>query len=191
MAGETILKDEQPATDGGALDADELRQQLETAVMQYQSPLLRYAIGLLPDRPDLAQDVVQEAFLKLRKALQQQKPIRQTSSWLFRVTHNLAVDTNRRENRLVELDDSDHGQAPTTTADPGQKMARDEAKKMAVAEMHKLPEQEREILLLKLVQQMTLQEISDMTGVGLSTVHYRLNAGLRRLAGILKDKGAV
>lgn len=170
---------------------------LEAVVREYQRPLLRYAMQLLPDRPDQAQDVVQEAFIRYRKARNNGTSVRRVSSWLYRVTHNLAVDLNRRENRLCELDETMLNGGGSCVAEmtaemaPGATLCRREARELAVAELRRLPDEDRQVLLLKVIQGMTLREVSETTGVNINTVYYRLTRGLRTLSERLKELGAV
>ncbi|MEM7396947.1 MAG: sigma-70 family RNA polymerase sigma factor, partial [Verrucomicrobiota bacterium] len=73
-------------------------------ITEYESSLLRYATRILRDE-NAAQDVVQNTFIKLHKAWIDgtTRPNRQLSGWLYRVTHNHAVDYIRRESRLRVL----------------------------------------------------------------------------------------
>jgi RNA polymerase sigma-70 factor (ECF subfamily) len=166
---------------------------LVSVVRRFESPLLRYAQQILRQRPDQAQDVVQEVFLKLHKALVRKRPpITNVSSWLYRVTHNQAVDLLRREKRYAAVDDEVLAQqeAPEDASSVAQ-LPRAEARAMAVAEVQHLPLELRQVLLLKIIEGMTLQQVSEVTGESISTVHYRLGKGLRLLAQRLKAKGAV
>ena len=76
---------------------------MEAIVAEYETPLLRYAARIL-NNPAAAQDVVQNTFIKLFRGW---KPGMHASpslkSWLYRVTHNEAVDYIRRESRLQLL----------------------------------------------------------------------------------------
>jgi len=170
---------------------------LAEVVREYQSPLLHYAARMLPDRPDQAQDIVQETFLRFRKRVINGTVIRKPASWLYRVAHNLAVDLNRRENRNCELEEAMLPQAahtaaaPQTIPGPAEEFDRKESNELALAELQRLPDQEKQVLLLKLIQGLTLREISEITGANIGTIHYRLNAGIRRLARRFKEVGAM
>ena len=171
--------------------------QLEEAVRRYQSPMLHYAEQMLPHRRDRAQDVVQDAFLRLRKALLNGQEILRQDAWLYRVTRNLAIDINRREGRSCQLEEGMLQDAAimveTRTGDPGPAatFARNEAHQLAMHELQQLPEDDRQILLLKLFEGLTLREISEMTGTNIGTIHYRLNRGLRALSQRFKELGAI
>jgi len=79
---------------------------LEGVMSQYQSALLRYATRVL-NNEEAAQDVVQEAFIRLHdnwdKVVQRRVPVK---GWLFRTTHNAAVDYIRLVEKARLLDES-------------------------------------------------------------------------------------
>ena len=170
---------------------------LEQAVRRFQSPLIHYVEQMLPNRPDQAQDVVQTTFLRFRKALLNGTSIRHTTSWLYRVAHNLAIDLNRREDRQCGLEEStpsgDRAALAAATSNPGpdECFRNKEARELALEELRQLSPEVKQILLLKLFAEMTLQQISDATGVSIGTVHYRLGRGLRELQQRFKALGAI
>ena len=161
---------------------------LEEAVGRYQARLIQYARQLLPDRADQAKDVVQAAFIRMGQAYRGGAEVRSPGSWLYRVTHNLAVDLNRREKRLCALEDDMVQDASTTVtitaADPGpaEAFSRREVHELALRELHELPPDEKQVLLLRLIEGMTLREISETTGASIAMVHYRVHCGLRKLS---------
>jgi RNA polymerase sigma-70 factor (ECF subfamily) len=156
----------------------------------YQSPLLRYAAQILRRQPDDAQDVVQEAFLRYYHALRAGQTIDTPNQWLHRVTHNLAIDLYRRRAKLSPL--ADDRPEPADTAPAADEAAgRQEQRTLALAELQRLPEEQRQVVLLKILRGLTLEEISEITGLKVGTVYYRLNQGLRALADRMKQLGAV
>jgi len=133
--------------------------------------------------------VVQNTFLRYRRALLADKKVQHPKSWLYRVSHNLAVDLNRREGRSRQLDEemtqlAEPSIAQTASPGPAEMLTHDEAREIAMRELRKLPGDDRQVLLLKLIEGLTLREISDITGAKIGTIHYRLNRGLR----VLKDR---
>ena len=168
-------------------------------VARYQTPLLRYVGQLLgPGTPEV-QDVVQDAFLRFHHQMEKGggEGIRNERSWLFRVAHNLARDVGRRRQRRkrlreqVTVDPTISTTSATAGGDPAAGLARREARELAVREMNGLPDEQKHVLLLKIMQGMTLREISEVTGMKIGTVNYRLTQGLRELAQRLRQAGAV
>ncbi|MFT5129814.1 MAG: RNA polymerase sigma-70 factor (ECF subfamily) [Rhodothermales bacterium] len=167
--------------------ADEVvRQLIRKAIASFQTPLLRYAARFL-NEPDIAQDVVQDAFIRLHQALHGQKDVRDVRAWLFRVTHNLAIDHCRKTRSFSPLE---HAQSELLSQGPeldcgdrGMMLA------LANAELAKLPTNYREVIALKVVEGLTFREISGITGDKIPTLHFRLKKGLAELARRLALKG--
>ena len=185
----TVLVADEAAPDGSSM-ADVVRR--------YQTPLLRYVGQILGAGTPEVQDVVQDAFLRLHRQIGRDGAgsIQKPGSWLFRVAHNLARDVGRRRQRQKRLREQVLGDptvapASSAAADPVAGLARAESRDLAVSELGRLPEEQRTVLLLKIMQGMTLREISEITGMKIGTVNYRLTQGLRELSRRLKDAGAV
>lgn len=174
-------------TDGGEFDFADV-------VRQFEAPLLRYVAHLSGSVSECVQDVVQDTFLHLHRqvAAHGTGSVRHLSSWLYRVAHNLAMDAGRRRQRRRRLQECvmrDPVVNPGDTAEqtgPDHRFERREACALAVAALEALPEEQKNVLLLKIVQGFTLQEISTITGMKIGTVNYRLTQGLRALAARLE-----
>src|SRR5215208_2505864 len=78
-----------------------------------ESPLLSYALRLLGERT-AAEDVVQEAFMKLHAQFAE---VREPRRWLYRTVHNLALNQRRRASKVVPMPQPAEGDT-TDTADP-------------------------------------------------------------------------
>jgi RNA polymerase sigma-70 factor (ECF subfamily) len=166
-------------------------------IERYQRPLLRYA-GHIVGQAEDAQDVVQETFLRYYRAVRGrgESAVRSVSTWLFRVAHNLAQDLLRQRQRerkaRARIGERPAGevQGPDGTAAVS-KMIRLAACDRAMAELLKLPETQREVLLLKIVQDMTLRDIAEVTGLSFGNVAYRINQGLKEIARRLREDGVI
>jgi RNA polymerase sigma-70 factor (ECF subfamily) len=185
-----MLQELSPVATPGDVECDAVSDRLQEIVERYQARLTRYCEQMLRGQRDLAADVVQDTFLKLHRALEQDAEIANLASWLYRVAHNLAIDVHRRDARDrrigVEL-----AAAPPVSEHGSVVLSRVESRKLAVSEMQYLPAEQRQVLLLKVIEGMTLQQVADTTGEKISTVHYRLSTGLKALARRLQKKGVV
>lgn len=72
-------------------------------VRRYQQPLFRYAVALVHDH-DIAQDIVQESLIKAYTNLRGFNTKKKFSSWLYRITHNQAMDHFRSQRRFTSFD---------------------------------------------------------------------------------------
>ncbi len=163
---------------------------IETVVAEHETGLLRYAARLVND-PTAAQDVVQNVFTKLfQKWPPGMQPSKQLRSWLFRATHNEAVDYIRRESRLRKLH-TKHAEERATTCPDGIHCdpTTEERKAIVLRHLNALLPRERQILILRMQEGMSYREISQVTGrsegnVG-NILHHAVKKLSSRLAGVL------
>lgn len=148
-----------------------------------ESVLLRYAHGLLGQR-ETAEDIVQDAFLKLHAHWQE---VTQPRAWLFRCIRNLALSHLRDHRRETPMDNDREWQSPTP--DPEQALGKLEAigtLQLLVAELH---EDERALISLKYHDGLKYEQISQRTGLSVSNVGYKLHHALKNLADSLRRLG--
>ena len=156
---------------------------------------IRGAIHRILGSEDDARDLCQETFLKAYRALWSFKGEARFSSWLYQIALNLCRDRMRRRKgktlvSLGELEEEGMG----LVNGPGRPSALDlvEASDLAravAAAVAALPEEQREIIVLKEYQELTFVEIAEVLGVPLSTVKTRLYRGLGQLRVDLERQG--
>jgi len=165
---------------------------IEAIIAEYEAGLLRYAARLL-NNADAAQDVVQEAFIKLcRKWRDGTRPPDRIKSWLFRVTHNAAVDHIRRESRLRLLHDAEAERAADSEP-PSQReqLERQEAEELVLAHLRRLKVSEQQVVILRLQEGLSYREIAAVTGRSEGNVGCVLHHAVKKLASSLKQAGAL
>jgi RNA polymerase sigma-70 factor (ECF subfamily) len=168
-------------------------------VSRFETPLLRYVGQLLKPTPHEAEDVVQEVFLRLHRQVSKKgwSSIRNMKTWVFRVAHNLTLDEIRkrgRERRIRDETAQDGQKARTAKDEIGDElrdMVRREACTIAMSQLQALPEEERQVILLRIIEGLSLREIAEITGLSTGNVDYRINKALKELTGRLKDAGVV
>ena len=169
----------------------------DETVERFQTPLLRYATHLLGPGNSETEDVVQEAFLRLYKRVEThgRGSIQNISVWLYRVTHNLAMDTGRKVTRQKKTRESFtqnmQDMLPPPEAEALGDMIRREICDRAMVEMKTLPGDLRSVLLLKIIQGLTMSQIAEVVGISTSNVCYRLSQALRMISGRLKEAGLI
>jgi RNA polymerase sigma-70 factor (ECF subfamily) len=159
-----------------------------------ESPLLGYALRHVPDA-DMAQDIVQEAFLRLHT---QFDAVREPRRWLYRTVHNLALNRRRHDRRIVPLNPAQAGAATDPATEPpdpqplpDEQIARWEAVGLVRLGLLNLDARSRELLDLKFVQELSYQDISARTGLTVGYVGYLLHHSLKALAAELAKAGLV
>ena len=154
---------------------------------------LAYSVALrvLGD-PGRAEDVVQDAFLKVWRGASGFDATRGTlRSWLVAAVRNRAVDLLRgrslHERRELAL------RPEVEAAQPGPEAQAAGAQERAAvrAALGELPEEQRQAVLLAYFGGFTQAEIAELTGVPLSTVKGRMRLALEKLATYLKERGLV
>jgi RNA polymerase sigma-70 factor (ECF subfamily) len=165
---------------------------MEAIVGEHESALLRYAMRFVKDA-SAAQDVVQDAFIKLFR-------IRQgggsdptlVKSWLYRVVHNGAVDYIRRESRLRLLHERTGRDCPEPAREGAtEPMTFDERRELVLTLLDRLHPRERQVVLLRLDQGLSYEEIARATGRTSGNVGNLLHHAVRKLAAALRQAGAL
>jgi len=156
----------------GACEATTLFEEL-------RKPLLRYlaCLGLSPDE---AQDVVQEAFLRLHRHFAADAPRDNLRSWLYRVAHNEARNRQQSYDRRFAspLDVGLH--AGRDEATPERAVLEKEKSRRLSAAIGSLTEAERECLLLR-AEGLRYREIGEVLGIATSTVGDTVDRAVRKL----------
>ncbi len=148
-----------------------------------ESALLRYALGLT-GRHTVAEDLVQEAFLRLHRHWAE---VEQPRAWLFRCVRNLAL--NQRRDHRNEVAESGRAESVSEERLPDEELAWMEASgvlRMLIAE---LSEEDRALVEMKFVKELSYAEMARQTGLGVGNVGYRLHHLLKRLAAELREAG--
>jgi RNA polymerase sigma-70 factor (ECF subfamily) len=153
------------------------------AIQRYlllQSPRLRAYLRVLLGRREEAEDALQELFLRY---LRRGPPpgTEDASRWLFRVARNLALNTLRGARRRLRREaDCRHG--PAEPADPAELAGKSEDGDRIRRCLECLATDVRELVYLKVVEDLSYREIGKQTGVPHSTVALRVQEGLVSLS---------
>jgi RNA polymerase sigma-70 factor (ECF subfamily) len=156
---------------------------------EYEGPLVRYAARLLGDA-DRARDVAQDAFLKLCRE-PRHKVEQRVRSWLFTVCRNRAMDILKKENRMRALSDGHADLCESTGPGPEAAIETRETAGKARKLLAGLPDNQREVIRLKVQNGMSYREISEVTGLSVSNVGFLLHKGLKAIREGLVVCGAV
>lgn len=156
---------------------------MEAIVSEHEPALLRYASGLLHD-PHAAQDVVQNVFIKLFSQWQPKpNPSQSLRAWLFRVTHNEAIDTIRRRKRLEFL----HFKHAQEEASAQVCRPEDDRMERVMAAVKRLDMPEQQVVLLRLQEGLSYQEIAAITGRSEGNVGCLLHHAVKKLSRLVQQ----
>lgn len=166
-----------PGPDG----AQSRKQAFEQMVETYQTALLRMCCLYLRDKT-LAEDAVQETFIKAYRSMDSFRGDSSEKTWLMRIAINTCQDMNRSgwlrfmERRFTPEDLPE----PISPVEEGEEEL--------VAAVMKLPRRLREVILLYYYQGMNTMEVADSLGIRQSSVSGRLKRAREKLRGLLEGR---
>ena len=155
-----------------------------------EKPLMIYAFQIVHDREE-AQDLVQDAFLRFFK---QEDEILEPKAWLYKTLRNLSISFLRKNGRLQRTTDEDQLDFLDSMNRPVESilvknLEKDEALNRVRHAISLLPKESAKIIQLKFDQQKSYIEISQITGLSVSNVGYKLHHIIKDLSQALKREG--
>lgn len=170
---------------------------LEVLVARYQTPALRLAYLVTLDLP-MAEDVVQEAFLRAAARIGQFDQRRPFGPWFLRNVVNAARTTAQRQRRQASLDQltaatpAGEGHLAAATGDePAQRFERLETHEEVRAALVCLTPAQRALIVQRYYLELSEAEIAGAQATPLGTVKWRLHTARRRLRAVLTVAGLV
>ncbi len=169
--------------DSGQLDSASSRhppaQWVEQIVAKWEVPLVAYTRSRLAGDWESARDVVQEAFAKLCRQLWPDIESKATA-WLYKTCRNHAIDITRREGRIHMIHVGNHATTldDRGTASPIERLELGEQLEQLRLHIEHLPDQQQEILRLRLQDGLSYKQIADVTGLTVTNVGYHLHAAI-------------
>ena len=171
-----------------------MEQMFREAFERHADELFRHASLRLSDR-DRALELTQECFLRAWQYAGRGEEIREMRPFLFRTLRNLIIDEYRKAksfslDAMVEDDEGGIIESDLLRDDTDElenAMDRYDGSR-AVLAIRKLPDMYREVLTMRYVNDLSLQEISALIGESENVVSVRLHRGLKKLRGILESE---
>ena len=164
------------------------REYLDELIELYYPAILRYCLWHMPDR-ESAQDAVQETFLKLVRFIDHYKHHGQFRAFLFRIAANTCIDMIRNTPVTEHLTNMEtaSGYCMQTACYIEQGFPKAEDRQQLAKAFSCLDDLQRELVLLKYGQELTLREISTATNLPLRTVQTKLRRALFKMKQVLDD----
>ena len=166
----------------------------EELVKRYQRPITAYIFRMLGDY-DLSLDVTQDVFIKVYNSLDKYRPEYKFSTWIYRIAHNAAIDHMRRnsmQTSSIETENADGAyelQLESSLPSPEKDRERSEWRAEIDAVVKCLPPSYRDLIVLRHSQELSYDEIAEVTGLPLGTVKNRLFRAREMMRELFIERG--
>jgi RNA polymerase sigma-70 factor, ECF subfamily len=151
---------------------------------RYRDTYSRFAVRMLGDRDD-AEDVMQSAFIRAYRALEQCRDPNRFGAWLYQIVANecrsFVIRRSRRDRRMLH-DEIRLRDAPAVSTADG-----DDTLDDVQYALQQLDVDQREAFLMKHVEQLSYEEMAEITGDGISALKMRVKRACARLRELLEE----
>lgn len=158
---------------------------------RYEMKLLRYVQRIAQFDPEEAQDIIQDAFVKIWRNLNDYNPDLKLSSWIYRVVHNETISVWRKKRSFGKDQKVDiHHQNIQDFPDLSSGIIQEESNQEGLIHqvLEQIPLKYKTILVLKFLEGMSYEEISDVLKIPEGTVATRINRAKKAFKQMAQDK---
>lgn len=163
---------------------------LATLINRHQSKIYGFIFSKISDR-DLTDDIFQDTFIKVIKTLKSNSYNEEGKflPWVMRIAHNLIIDHFRKNKKMPMFRETDEFSIFSIMTDNSQtvenRMISDQVEKDLRKLIEELPEDQKEVLMMRMYQDLSFKEISELTGVSINTALGRMRYALMNLRKVI------
>ncbi len=164
---------------------------LSILIKRHQSKIYGFIYSKIQDR-DLADDIFQDAFIKVIKTLKSQSYNEEGKflPWVMRITSNLIIDHYRNNKKMPMQRETEDFPLFDRIKDNSLTIENLLIKNQVELDIKKLiqelPEEQKEVLMMRFYQDMSFKEISELTNVSINTILGRMRYALVNLRKVIK-----
>ena len=164
---------------------------LATLIQRHQSKIFGFIYSKVNDR-DLSDDIFQDTFIKVIKTLKSQSYNEEGKflPWVMRIAHNLVIDHFRKAKKMPLQRETDEYSVFNFMTDNGLniegQMISDQVASDLTKLLDELPEDQKEVLVMRMYQDLSFKEIAELTGVSINTALGRMRYALLNLRKIIE-----
>jgi RNA polymerase sigma-70 factor (ECF subfamily) len=150
---------------------------------RHRGTLYRFLLRTTRDAR-LAEELFQDTWSRVIAARTRYTPQAKFSTWLLQIAHNLLIDSYRRKRPMATGEDAEHALANLAMPDheqPEHVLSEFERRRRLQRAIEALPDEQRTAVLLRLENDLSVEEIAEVTGVGRETAKSRLRYAMNRL----------
>lgn len=161
----------------------------DALLKRHQRPLYVFVAELVRDSA-ASPDIVQEAFIAATKHIGSLRDDRSFTSWLFTIARQQCARHWRHRREPDDPIEAITETCGSADADPGEILVREEEQAAFLSALDRLPASHREVLILRFLEEFSLEEIAGIVAVPVGTVKSRLHHARRALIIWMKDESA-
>ena len=156
---------------------------LEILIKRHQQRLLSFIYSKVQDR-DVTEDVFHDTFIKVIRTLKKGNYNEEGKflPWVMRIAHNLVIDYFRKSNRMPSFKNTDEFDIFSVLGDGNlnaeRQMIQEQIYNDVRVLVEELPEEQKEVLIMRMYKDMSFKEISENTGVSINTALGRMRYAL-------------
>tara|TARA_B100001057_G_scaffold369807_1_gene373579 strand:- start:2094 stop:2687 length:594 start_codon:yes stop_codon:yes gene_type:complete len=165
---------------------------LEIIIYKHKSRIYNFIFSKVLNR-DIAEDIFQETFIKVIKTLKNGVYNEEGKflSWVMRISHNLIIDHFRKSNRMPKFEASNDYDVFQFITDNAPNVENNFIKDQVVNDLQnlitELPEDQKEVLKMRLYRDMSFKEIAEITGVSINTALGRMRYAIINIRKMIED----
>ena len=159
-------------------------------ITRHKDRIYRFIYSKVYDR-DATEDIFQDTFVKVIQTLKKGAYNEEGKllPWVMRIAHNLVIDFFRKNNRMPKFESSDDFNIFSVLSDgtmnAESSIIKDQVEKDLQRIIEELPEDQREVLIMRIYKDMSFKEISEQTGVSINTALGRMRYALINLRKVI------
>ena len=163
---------------------------LATLIKRHESKIYGFIYSKIADR-DISNDIFQDTFIKVIKTLKSNSYNEEGKflPWVMRISHNLIVDHFRKTKKMPMYRETEEFSIFSVMSDDSMtienKMIFDQVEVDLKKIIEELPDDQKEVLVMRMYQDMSFKEISELTGVSINTALGRMRYALMNLRKII------
>lgn len=169
---------------------------LEILIKRHKQKIYSFIYSKVYDK-DVAEDVFQDTFIKVIRTLKRGSYNEEGKflPWVMRISHNLVIDFFRKNNRMPKFDNAGEFSIFSVLSDTSLNAEKTIIKEQVENDVRRLvdelPNDQREVLLMRIYNDMSFKEISERTGVSINTALGRMRYALINLRKIIDKHNIV
>jgi RNA polymerase sigma-70 factor, ECF subfamily len=164
---------------------------LSTLIDRHQSKIYGFIYSKISDR-DITDDIFQDTFIKVIKTLKSNAYNEEGKflPWVMRIAHNLIIDHFRRNKKMPMFRETEEFSIFSIMTDNSMtienQMITDQVEKDLRKIIEELPHDQKEVLMMRIYQDLSFKEISELTGVSINTALGRMRYALMNLRKVIE-----